>query len=83
MAALYYLAREAEQIHRPEASKLIRQTIIDIDMMTEATSASDRNRAVTSRGTCTVLEFFDCYLRASPAARADFLRSLSEGVGVS
>lgn len=82
LASLHYLSREAERAELPDISEIIRNAIIAISVSEDgARDPLERNRSLASQGTCTVLEFFDHYLRASPGAREAFLKSLGEGIG--
>lgn len=74
VAALYYLSKEAERTDLPQMSAAIRQAIVTI-AESRAADADTSQGPITTSQTCAVLDFFDHYLKASPAVRANF-RSL-------
>lgn len=69
LAALYYLSQEAERADRHDVKAVLRSTIIVIDGL----ASGAPHDLITEPGTCAVLEFFDRFAKASPAARARFL----------
>jgi hypothetical protein len=80
LAALYYLSREAEQSTLPHMSSAIRKAIVEI-MGSDRPMATgtEAQAALASGQTCALLDFFDHYLQASPAARAMFRELLDQG----
>ncbi len=73
LAAVYYLSQEAERAGRHDVKSVLRSTIVAIDALAKTKGGPDD---IASPTTCAVLEFFDQFVQASPAARADFLEMM-------
>ena len=76
LTALYYLAQEAERAGHHDVKAVLRSTIVTIDGL----AINKEHGGVADPGTCAVLVFFDQFVKASPAARSQFLETMREEV---